>query len=170
MKQLFTLAIFIMSLQVNSQYSSIGLRLGGLSAATWKYIDENGYGVELMLGCQHNGMRFTGMVEKYKLVLTDRMANLFVFTGLGGHSGYSKYRVHEYWQVDNMYYYSEYWNVRPVIGGDLILGGEYRFESIPLSLSLDYKPYFEFFGKKTFRVDLWDIGFTIRYVFNNLKS
>jgi len=42
-------------------------------------------------------------------------------------------------------------------------GAEYHFESIPMHISLDYKPYFEFFGIEDFRLDLWDIGFSIRY-------
>jgi len=171
MKQLLIIGtIAILASQLTAQQTSMGLRCGGLSAVTWKYIDIDGYGVELMLGGQDHGMRFTGLIEKYKPVLTDRLAHLFIFTGLGGHSGYSRYRVYESWEKNDIKYYNEYWKTSPVIGGDFILGAEYRFESIPVFLSLDYKPYFEFFGRKTFRVDLWDLGFTVRYVFNNLKS
>lgn len=160
----------IFAMHLNAQRSSIGLRGGGLSAFSWKYIDQYGHGVELMIGSQDRGLRLTGLIEKYKPTLTHHLANFYLFTGFGCHSGYTKYKEKKSWQIDDKYYYSERTTTSPIIGGDFIVGAEYRFESVPISLSMDYKPYFEFFGRKVFRVDLWDFGFTFRYVFNNLKS
>ncbi|MCB0807425.1 MAG: hypothetical protein KDC05_16650 [Bacteroidales bacterium] len=168
-KILIALALLIPALSFG-QSTSLGLRAGGTSGLSYNYFDQDGYGIELILGSKDGGMRFTGLIKNYKPVLTDRVANLFVYTGLGAHSGFISYKVHEYEKIGDLYFFEKYRITKPVVGGDFALGAEYRFESIPVSMSFDYKPYFEFFGKRTFRVDLWDFAFSIRYVFNNLKS
>lgn len=154
------------TIQVQAQFSSIGLRAGGVSGVSFKYVDDDYRGFELIAGAKEGGFILTGLLQKYRPVATGRVAGFHLYTGGGAHAGYSRHTVTTTRMIEGIYYYSYHEETDPVIGGDFIFGAEYHFESIPLHLSLDYKPYVELFGEKTFRVDLWDIGFTIRYAFN----
>lgn len=143
---------------------SIGLRLGG-NGISYKYTEDQYKGFETILAFREHGVQFTGLVEFYKPIKTDRISNLFYFWGVGGHAGYKGVEVFNCQCDENGT--SVYPEIRhnPVLGFDGIFGGEYQFYSIPLAVSLDYKPYIEFFGEHVFRLDLWDFGLTIRYTF-----
>ena len=168
MKQIITILMLISGLALQAQFSSssIGLRGGGLSGISFKYADEDMKGFELIAGGKDGGFVFTGLLEHYRPIATGTMNGFFMFIGGGAHAGYSRYEEYFYKYEDGTQYHGHSEDVDPVFGGDFILGGEYRFESIPLILSLDYKPYFELFGRKDFRLDLWDIGFSVRYAIN----
>lgn len=165
MKVFLSILIFTLTLSLNAQYntSTIGLRLGGVSGLSYKYISDNNTGFELILGAKEKGAIFTGVVQKYKAIATSRISGLYLVFGGGAHAGYAKHKEEVTRIVEDKTFYCEYEETNPVFGGDFMFGAVYRFESIPLHISLDYKPYIEIFGQKDFRVDLWDIGFTIRY-------
>lgn len=146
--------------------SAIGLRGGGISGMTIKMIDEDLSAVEILLGFQRNGLKMTGLLQRFKPIKTDRIDNLYVFSGLGAHAGFERWDQEETQTIDGVNYYSYRKVISPVVGGDLIVGLEYHFESVPFHVSIDYKPYMEFFGEKIFRIDFWDIGFSIRYIIN----
>lgn len=168
MKRSFTILLLLIVLGAHAQFksSSIGLRMGGLSGISFKYIDDDLSGFELIAGCRDGGLNLTGLIQHYRPIATGRTDGLFLFMGGGAHAGYTRYSAQFVRVIDNAYYYTYHQHTSPVAGGDFILGMEYHFESIPLHLGLDYKPYFELFGQKDFRLDLWDIGFSIRYAFN----
>lgn len=154
---------FAVTLTAQIKSSSIGLRGGGVSGFSYKYIDYDLKAFEIIAGWQEGGFRVVGLLEKYKPIATDRIANLFVFWGGGAHVGCINTTTEYVYQGSDGYdYYYPDNRAKPVIGGDFIAGMEYRFESIPLRLGFDYKPYFQVFGEETFRVDLWDVGFTVR--------
>jgi len=161
---LIILSGFVVMAQDGS--SAIGLRGGGISGMTIKLIDEDLSAVEILLGFQRNGLKMTGMLQRFKPIKTDRISNLYVFSGLGAHAGFERWDEEQSQTVDGVTYYSYRKVVSPVVGGDLIVGLEYHFESVPFHVSIDYKPYMEFFGEKIFRIDFWDIGFSLRYVIN----
>lgn len=168
MRTVFTIAILLIAFTVKGQdkLSSLGIRFGGVSGVSFKYIDNDYSGFEIIAGATDGGFQLTGLIQKYKAIATDKVGGLFLFTGAGAHAGYNKTTYTTTLVKEGKKYYSTHELARPIIGGDFMVGAEYHFESIPLHLSLDYKPYFELFGKKTFRLDLWDIGFTIKYAFN----
>ncbi len=169
MKLLTTILLISLSttLAAQTRSTTVGLRAGGASGFSMKYIDDDLTAVEVIAGWQENGFRLVGMVQKYKPIATDRMSNLFLFTGVGAHSGYIRYNDRRSKYVEKDIYYYDYYRTAPIFGGDFIVGVEYHFESIPLHFSIDYKPYFQLFGMQNFRVDLWDLGFTFRYALNN---
>lgn len=167
--RIFALAILVITAnaikaQEQEVVQSIGLRLGG-NGISYKYVEDQYKGFETILAFREHGVQFTGLVEFYKPIKTDRISNLFYFWGVGGHAGYKGIET-TYCQCDGNGT-SAFTDIRhnPVFGLDGIFGGEYHFYSIPLAVSLDYKPYIEFFGKDIFRLDLWDFGLTMRYTF-----
>jgi hypothetical protein len=169
MKKIIIAAIIILSgfvVMAQDGSSAIGLRGGGLSGMTIKLVDDDLRAVEILFGFQRNGMKMTGMLQRFKPIKTDRISNLYMFSGLGAHAGFERWDQEETQVISGVTYYSYHRAVSPVIGGDLIVGIEYHFESVPFHVSLDYKPYMEFFGEKIFRIDFWDIGFSVRYIIN----
>ncbi|MBM3437300.1 MAG: hypothetical protein FJY07_13930 [Bacteroidetes bacterium] len=168
MKYIITFFLIITGLALTAQreISSAGLRSGGISGISIKLINDDLSGMEIIAGVQRNGFKLTGLIHKYKPIEARRIANLYMYSGLGAHAGFERYTDEKTKMVDGVSYYSHRKVVAPIIGGDLNVGLEYHFESVPFQVSLDYKPYFELFGRKIFRLDLWDIGFTVRYVIN----
>lgn len=167
MKYILTFFLVITALTITAQreVSSAGLRSGGVSGISIKLIDDMN-AMEIIAGVQRNGFKLTGLIQKNNPIEVRRIANLYMISGLGAHAGFERYTAEETKMIDGITYYSYRKVVAPVIGGDLNIGIEYHFESVPFQVSLDYKPYFELFGKKIFRLDFWDIGFTVRYVIN----
>lgn len=165
MKNIITIFFFFMAFTLTAQVksSSIGLRGGGVSGFSYKYIDHDFKAFEIIAGWQEGGFRMVGLIQKYTPIASSRISNLFVFIGGGAHAGYVNYtEEYVYHGSDGYDYYYADNTAKPIIGGDFIAGVEYRFENIPLRLGLDYKPYFQVFGEEDFRVDMWDIGFTVR--------
>jgi hypothetical protein len=170
MKKVFTICFILIGSLVFSQSesTSIGLRGGGISGFTVKSVDYNTLkAFELVLGYQKGGARLLGMIEKFRPIREDRIANLFIISGIGAHTGYITYDENQTKYVNGIKYYSYRKVYAPIIGADLMIGIEYHFESVPFNISLDYKPYMEFCGEKTFKIDFWDIGFSLRYRINN---
>jgi hypothetical protein len=150
--------------------TAIGLRGGGVSGFSIKMVDYDLKAFELILGYQRGGARLLGMIQKFEPIREDRIANLYIISGVGAHSGYITYNEESSRLVDGVMYYSFRKKYAPIVGIDLMIGVEYQFESVPFNISLDYKPYMEFFGEKTFRFDFWDIGFSLRYRINSFKD
>lgn len=170
MKKLFTIYLILIGTFAFSQSesTSIGLRVGGISGFTVKMVDYNALkAFELVVGYQNNGARFLGMLQNFRPIKEDRIANLYVISGVGAHAGYISYDENSYKIVNGIQYYSYRKEYTPIIGIDLMIGIEYHFESVPFNISMDYKPYMEFFGEKTFKIDFWDIGFSVRYRIKN---
>ena len=78
------------------------------------------------------------------------------FFGFGAHIGF--------WNGDYTYHY---WGTTgetyTVVGIDGILGLEYSFKEVPISLSLDWKPAFNFVGYSGWWAD--GGALSIRYIF-----
>jgi len=159
---IFLMLTATLTAQVKS--SSIGLRGGNVSGFTFKHIDDDLKAFEIIAGWQEGGFRVVGLLEKYKQIADHRLANLYLFIGGGLHAGYIEYqKEYVYHGADGYDYYYPHSKAKPVFGGNFILGIDYRFENAPIRIGVDYKPYVQVFGEEGFRVDLWDLGFTVRF-------
>lgn len=168
MRPIFT--IFVLFLLINLSYSqevvqSIGLRAGGGSGFSYKYIEDYNYAFEGILSYRDQGFQATGLWERYQPFMSDRIRNFYSYWGFGAHAGYV--RVKDQFCVQTSDGCALYENKRTkVIGGlDAVMGFEYQFYSAPLAVSLDYKPFVEFFGEEFFRIDFWNFGLTFKYTF-----
>jgi hypothetical protein len=140
-----------------------GLR-GGLSAGISfrQYLHEQ-LSYEALLSFRNTGMQLTVLRQVHQYALEDFFDNMFFVHGFGAHAGYNftdRYRS----SLGRDVYYS-YRRISPLIGVDGYAGIEYRFESIPLSIGLDYKPFFEFSFYQFFRLQIWDFAFSAKYRF-----
>ena len=164
MKYFLLSIVFLISITFGNaqEYnSSIGLRLGPLSGITYKKNLRSDLFIEFIGTMRLNGFtnnsfgtNLTALVE-YQRDFNGLMG-LSWFVGGGAHVGL--------WSGSgsNVYFNEDRMHLLLVI--DAIVGLEYVFDDVPLAISLDYKPSFnfiEYFGP-------WfdEVALTIRYLIN----
>jgi len=132
--------------------TGIGLRGGFSNGLTIKHFIGTNAALEGILASRWKGFQVTGLYEIHNgFPDVDR---LNWYYGIGAHIGvwngdYAK------WGDPGVSY--------TVVGIDAILGLEYNFSEIPINLSLDWKPAYNFYGYSAF----WGGGgaLSIRYIF-----
>lgn len=153
MKKLITI-ITITLCVVTSSYSqnyktAIGVRVGLYNGLTVKHFLGSSTAVEGILSTRWDGFNVTGLFE---IINNTEINRLDWYYGVGGHIGFWNGR-NVPWAKENKSY--------TVIGIDGIIGADYTFESVPLNLSLDWKPALNIIGYSGF----WSDGFalSVRY-------
>lgn len=133
--------------------TGIGIRGGATSGLSAKHFIGESAAVEGILGLQFDGFKITGLYELHSGAFDQK--NLFWYYGIGAHVG-----------IYNDGYdppYSDYdYGADPVFGIDGVLGLEYKIEEIPITFSLDIKPFLEFTDPDFY---LFDAGLSVRYTF-----
>jgi hypothetical protein len=144
----FTLVIFIiLGTQfpvLSQQYDhSIGLRLGGSSGFTarWQFTE------------------YIGLVEMQRPGLAEFGDGLFWYYGVGAHIGY--YSGYRHYDSDHRRRHGG----GLALGPDAIIGVVYYLENLPLSVSLDYKPYIDILRFRHFFDGFDDFALSVRYIF-----
>ena len=165
MKKFLLLMGFIIPLTSSAQQYTreAGFR-GGLSAGiTYRHYLHDNLSYEALLSFRQFGIQFTILRQVHETTLEEYADNFFLVYGFGGHAGYSytdRYRS-AFWS--EIYY--PYRRFSPLVGVDGFAALEYRFESIPISLAIDYKPFFEVSMYQFFRIQIWDFALAFKYRF-----
>jgi hypothetical protein len=151
----------------SQQYrQSLGVRLGNTSALTLKNFVAEEEAIELMLSGRRSGMQLTTLYEFHHPLEFSFNENFYVYYGIGGHVGFEKYDDLDKtltnvdppeFVYDNKQYF--------LIGIDGIAGIEYRWLSVPITISFDLKPYFSFIGMRYTNALFWDAGLSFKYIF-----
>lgn len=92
---------------------------------------------------------------------------MFLYFGGGIHLGFVRWNQYDQYYDPYHNYNNDYydWHVGAAFGLDGIIGMEYLFNGAPISLAVDFKPFFELYGPFLMQVNFWDFGFHIRYNF-----
>lgn len=146
----------------------VGLRLGVTPGITGKIIKNDKTAIEGVLGFREGGLQLYGLVESYHPIIKTNTQRWMMYFGGGGHIGYiNGYNRVRRWSNTSGYYYEEQRIAGMVIGLDGVIGTEYTFPKVPITLSIEFKPFFEFQDFRNFYVNFWDFGFGIKYSFKN---
>ena len=98
---------------------------------------------------------------------TPCLFDLFFYYGVGAHTGFIREKKLYYTDCDGNDWCEDYYRkLYPVLGLDGLIGAEYRFYSVPITIAIDFKPYLEFFGEEFFKINLYDFGLTLKYRIN----
>ncbi len=166
------LASFLLFLTANLRAqdykTGIGFRLGGVnSGITVKHFTGSTTALEGIVGFARHSISFTGLWEKHQSF--PNAAGLKWFYGFGAHVGffpgdysYGNYYYYKYKGNKTIIYDDRTYTSNVYLGGDFILGLEYKFTNAPISIGLDLKPqidivpgfYGYFDGAFTFRFTL----------------
>jgi hypothetical protein len=154
-----------LSIQAFSQnyMREAGFRGGLTSGLTYRYYLEDNLAYEALLSFRNGGMQMTLMRQIREVTLTEYADNLYFTYGLGAHAGFFYTNKNSFLWYNDFYYTDRKFS--PVIGIDGYAGIEYRVDSFPITVGLDYKPFFEFSTQQIFRIRIWDLGLTLKYRF-----
>ena len=157
MKYLLTLAAALMlSSAATAQYDqAIGFRGGFFSGITYKKFVSQDFAFEGILHTRYAGWQLTGLGEFHAQAFD--VTGLNWYYGAGAHVG--MFRYHQ----NSPYFTEESGSTVIGLGIDGILGIEYNIGSIPINVSLDWKPAFNLLGYAGFAAD--GGAFSVRYIF-----
>ena len=168
MKKLYLLLILgLMSSVGFAQYNkSAGLRLGSSSGVTFKKFVHAEEAIELLLSGRNDGLQLTGLFEFHKPMDWNISDRIYLNYGVGGHFGYEKQR--QYSLFFDPFDQAEIINRNRhqfAMGIDAMIGLEYRWLSVPMTIGIDLKPYFDFIGMRSTRLKFWDSALSFKYIF-----
>ena len=167
MKKTYTIFILVI-LAANGVWSqnyrqAAGLRLGSAGGITYRRLFAADVAGEVMLLGQNHGTALVFLFEKQKpAILFDDLNMNFIY-GAGAHIGGAS---GDYYYDDphgNNYHHMGYNTLQ--LGVDGFVSFEYLLPRYPVALSLETKPYFEFFDDHNFGLHLFVIAFGARYTF-----
>jgi hypothetical protein len=166
-KRIFTLIIIVFfsgTLAFGQEYrQAAGLRLGGAGGVTYRRTFDRNLAGEVMLVSQNHGTALAFLVEKQRPALLFDNLNLNFIYGAGAHIGGAKIDFDHYDSYSYGHYHSGYNSMQ--LGFDAFLSFEYTVPRYPIAISLESKPYFEFFDDHSFGVHLFVIAFGARFMF-----
>jgi hypothetical protein len=162
---LFLSFIFILLESHGQNYQqAAGIRLGSTSGFTYRKMITREFAGEVMLLNQNGGSALTLLFEKQKPALLFDDLNVDFIYGLGAHIGYASGRDDD----DDDDFGDEnddsHWS-RPQLGFDAYASFEYPLKRYPVTVSLDCKPYFDFFDDNFLGLHLPVISIGARYTF-----
>jgi len=171
-KTTITLLLILFSVSMFGQMyeKRLGIRMGYTSGISGKIIKDRKIALEGMLGFRKGGLQVYGLIERQKPLIVDGIHDLQLYFGGGAHLGYVNGvdRFRSYNGPSGVYYYEER-VVGPVIGLDGIFGAEYTLIKVPLTFSIDFKPFLELQSFYKFKANFYDFAFSIKYTFRQLK-
>jgi hypothetical protein len=147
------LAAFLFSFSQAQDYKTgIGLRGGFANGLTIKHFVGSNAALEGIIASRWRGLELTGLYEFHNQAFHVDRLNWYI--GFGAHVGF--------WNGDDANW-GDPGESYTVVGLDGILGLEYNFVEVPINLSIDWKPAFNFYGYSGF----WGDGgaLSIRYIF-----
>jgi hypothetical protein len=161
------LILFLLPIVLNGQITvrQAGLRLGYRSGIFYQVSSEEGnaeIAYNLMLSFRKSGVQFTGLKIVYETTLDGISPDLYFGWGYGGHIGFT-YSDHVKSMGQDYYFHGD--RFLPLIGGDGWITAEYRVHEIPLTVSLNLKPFVELTFPSFLRVMPGDVAVSISYVF-----
>jgi hypothetical protein len=150
---LFISALSISSSIAQSYNNAIGLRVGSSNGLTFKHFVGQTDAVEIILGTRWRGFQVTGLYERHKTISGNEQFKFYY--GAGAHiASWNDNKKNPWFDKNDK-------NDNVVVGLDGILGIEYAFKEVPIVLSLDWKPEFNFYGYNG--VWVGDAGLSVRY-------
>lgn len=164
MKILYSLLLLIFvtaGLQAQNYTRDAGLRFGNGLSATYRQFTRETTAVEMFVNYHDRGLRIGGLKQVFMPVFEDKSENFKLYYGYGVHAGFTytnKYKV-----FNRIYKYD--WTFSPVFGMDGIFGIEYYFPEVPIMVSGELRPYFEFSTTRYFMVRPFNMSISAKYRF-----
>lgn len=141
--------------------NAFGIRAGQTPGIEYRFYTNDANSYKFLLGTRDDGLQFHAFKEFHKYDLFTFTDQLIFFYGVGIHVGYEQWDKH--YVNGNVQWYEE--ESAFLTGLDGLVGLEYLFYEVPISLGLEVKPYFDILGRDAFRFEPFDFAFTIKYLF-----
>jgi len=160
---LIILTLFALTEAFSQNYQqAAGLRLGAAGGITYRRFFDANVGGEVMLLSQNHGTALAFLIEKQRPAVLFDDLNLNFIYGAGAHIGGANNECYH----NDPYEYDHYHGYNTLqLGFDGFVSFEYLIPRYPIALSLESKPYFEFFDDHNLGIHLFVIAFGARYTF-----
>ncbi len=155
------LASFGLSANAQEFRNGVGLRLGWSTGFEYRIFSGETESYKFLLSTRDKGVQIHALKEFHQYDLFNFTDQLVFFYGGGIHAGYERWNVVHYY--NNTQWYDTH--TAFIAGVDGLVGLEYVFFRAPVSLGIEAKPYFEFFGREFFDIQIFDFAFTVKYLF-----
>ena len=140
-------------LTAQDYHTGLGIRGGFSNGISLKHFYTTNIAVEGILSTRWHGFKITGLAEWHIPVFDTQGLNFYY--GGGAHLGI--------WDSEADYHGDKIAGNNLFLGVDGVIGLEYAFPGIPLSIGLDWKPGFEIISDFGFAHD--EIALSVRYLF-----
>ena len=168
-----TLALILLlvaALTCNAQYykNSSGIRLGYTSGLTYKHFINDEQAMEFIASGRNEGFQATTLYQFHRPMDIGFHDQFFLFYGVGGHIGFERLDDQRLLGpfvpgVDPEFRTSE--RSFFTMGVNTVLGIEYRWLNVPMTIGLDIKPYLDFIGMRRTKIRFWDTALSFKYIF-----
>jgi hypothetical protein len=165
MKHLFIAMILFISatsLMAQKFERSAGIRLGYSNGIFLDIQNKDLSSYRFMLNWRDGGRQLTAMKFFHRYKVDKLPTFLSLYYGYGIHAGYEKWDQHKQ-DLEHGYYWEEV--SAPTVGLDALVGLSYDLEQLPISVTCEAKPFFDFWGKKVFRAVPIDFAICAIYHF-----
>lgn len=143
---------------------AVGIRGGLSSGFEYRVFTDDINSYRILLSARRHGLQLTGLKEFHRPNVFDAGEELSFIYGLGAHVGFESWDKY-YLQSDYPYLRYRERKTGPIAGLDGLAGLEYRIPTLPLVAGIEVKPYFNLFGEDFFDLEVFDLAFTLKYVF-----
>ena len=138
-----------------------GIRFGNGFSISLRQFTKEDVAAELFLSYYDRALRFGGLKQHFTPAFTQYSDNFRLYYGYGVHGGVSYTNKHK--AFNRIYRYD--WTLSPLFGMDGIAGLEYYFPDVPILVSGEVRPYFEFSTKRMFLVRPFNMSLSVKYRF-----
>ena len=138
-----------------------GIRFGNGISGTYRQFTKDDIAMELFLSYQDRSMRFGGQKQHFSSILEKYSENFKLYFGYGVHMGFSYTNKHKVFNRE----YNYEWTFSPLFGIDGIVGLEYYFPEVPILVSAEMRPYFEFSTNRIFMIRPFNMSLSVKYRF-----
>ena len=154
------------SLHAQDYERSAGLRLGNTSGLTYKDFFNQDEAIELLLSGRRDGLQLTTLYVFHKPLELAFNENFYLYYGIGAHVGYEEYGGFSkvLTSIDPPSFLFER-KTFFVMGADAILGVEYRWFTVPVTVGFDVNPRFTLIGMRYTDTKFWDPAVSVNYIF-----
>lgn len=157
--------LFGQGLMAQYMKHAIGVRGGVSNGVSYQFFYQEDRAAGALLSFRDNGLQLTAMLICMEPLRLHGADQFFVYYGAGLHAGFTRNQSFLWYLGGRNEGEDPHTSMRPVIGADGVLGIEYQIYTIPISFAVDYKPFFELFGHRIFRLSMGDLAFTLKYRF-----
>lgn len=163
MKKLFIILLLVLPSIGFAQVfeNAVGIR-GGLTAGfEYRFYTDDANSFKFLLGTHDGGVQIHALKEFHQYDLFSFTDRLVLIYGAGLHVGYEQWEKR---YIEGNYTWDED-RTAFLVGLDGLIGLEYLFSEVPVSVGFEAKPYFDLLGREMFNVQLFDFAFTVKYLF-----
>lgn len=164
MKLIYTsIILFCLSVGLYGQNYTrdAGIRFGKGVIGSYRQFFKEDMSIEIFGGYYNRGLILGGIREYYMPALTKYSDNFRLYYGYGVHTGFTYTNQHK--MFNRVYRYD--WTFSPIFGMDGIVGLDYAFSEVPIMVSADIKPYYEFSLNRIFYIQVFDVSLSVKYRF-----